>query len=140
MRLATEGLGILSKNPTSLLGLKPYAYPPFYHILGFFLYKIFNSQLVFFLLPPFLGMLSVLVFYKIAWEIFEKKREAILSAFLFSMVPSFVARTSVFIPESLGILLFTIILYLLIKYAKSMPGYSDIDNFSLGGFFKIFKG
>ena len=140
MRLATEGLGILSKNPTSLLGLKPYAYPPFYHILGFFLYKIFNSQLVFFLLPPFLGMLSVLVFYKIAWEIFEKKREAILSAFLFSMVPSFVARTSVFIPESLGILLFTIILYLLIKYAKSMPGYPDIDNFSLGGFFKIFKG
>lgn len=140
MRLATKGLGILSKDPTSLLGLKPYAYPPFYHILGLFLYKIFNSQLLFFLLPPVLGILTVLVFYKIAWEIFENKREAVFSAFLFSLVPSFVARTSVFIPESLGILLFTIILYLLIKYAKSMPGYSDIDNFSLRGFLKIFKG
>lgn len=140
MRLATKGIGILSKNPTSLLGLKPYAYPPLYHILGLLMYKIFNSQLVFFILPPLLAILTILIFYKIAWEIFENERDSILSAFLFSIVPSFVARTSVFIPESLGILLFTIILYLLIKYVKSIPGYSDIDNFSLGRFFKVFKG
>jgi len=140
MRLATEGLGILSKNPTSLLGLKPYAYPPLYHILGLFLYKIFNSSLVFFVLPPILGILSILIFYKISVEIFEDERKSILATFLFSMAPSFVTRTSVFIPESLGLLLFTSILYLIIKYAKSMPGYPDLDNFTLGGFFNIFKG
>jgi len=140
MRLATEGLGILSKDPASLLGLKPYAYPPLYHIIGFFLYKIFNSQLIFFILPPILGILSILIFYKIAWEIFEDWEKSILATFLFSMVPSFATRTSVFIPESMGILLFITILYFIVKYAKSMPGYPDIDNFSLGGFFNIFKG
>jgi len=140
MRLTTEGLGILSKDLVSLLGLKPYAYPPLYHIIGFLLYKIFNSQLIFFILPPILGVLSILIFYKIAWEVFEDWEKSILATFLFSLVPSFATRTSVFIPESMGILLFITIVYFIVKYAKSMPGYPDIDNFSLGGFFNIFKG
>ncbi|RJS49737.1 MAG: hypothetical protein CIT03_00970 [Methanobacterium sp.] len=140
MRMVEEGFGIISNDPRSLTGLASYGYPPLYHIIGTVLYQIFQTDLVFFLLPPVLGVLSIGVFYKLAQEIFNNQKAALLSTLLFAFIPSFVTRTSVFIPESLGILLSVGILFLVVKYIKSIPGYHNLDNFALKGFLKIFKG
>ncbi|MCG2827623.1 prenyltransferase/squalene oxidase repeat-containing protein [Methanothermobacter sp. K4] len=140
MRIVSDGPGIIARDIPSLMGLKAYGYPPLYHMLGAALYMLFRTELVFFLLGPVLGTLAVLVMYRVATEIFSNEDTALLSAFLFSMVPSFVTRTSIFIPESLGLLLTTGILYMTIRYIKTVPGYPDIDKFELGGFLNIFRG
>ncbi len=140
MRISEQGFGVISSSPLSLMGLSSYGYPPFYHIIGTLLYEIFHSQLVFFILPPILGVASVFVFYKLSQELFEDEKAELLSTLLFAFVPAFVTRTSVFIPESMGILLFISIAYFLVKYIKSVPGYENLDNFSLNGMFKIFSG
>jgi len=140
MRMVHEGPGIMGHDITSLMGLKAYSYPPLFHLMGYGLYLLFHSELVFFLTCPILGTVTVLVIYKVALEIFEREDVALLSAFLFSMVPSFVTRTSVFIPESMGLLLTSGILYMLVKYIKTVPGYPDIDKFELRGFINLFRG
>lgn len=140
MRIAREGLGIIGHDIPSLMGLKAYAYPPLFHVMGYGLYLLFRSEVVFFFISPLLGTATVLVIYKVARETFEREEVALLSAFLFSMVPSFVARTSVFIPESMGLLLTSGILYMLVKYLKTTPGYPDIDKFELKAFSNLFRG
>ncbi|HSO25707.1 MAG TPA: glycosyltransferase family 39 protein, partial [Methanobacteriaceae archaeon] len=129
MRISEQGFGVISSSPLSLMGLSSYGYPPFYHIIGTLLYETFHSQLVFFILPPILGVASVFVFYKLSQELFDNTNAELLSTLLFAFVPAFVTRTSVFIPESLGILLFISIAYFLVKYIKSVPGYENLDNF-----------
>jgi 4-amino-4-deoxy-L-arabinose transferase-like glycosyltransferase len=111
LRLSEQGLGMISADPASLMGLKDYAYPPLYHIIGTLLYNATHSELIFFIIPPILGVATIFVFYKIAQELFENGKTVILSTLLFAFVPAFVTRTSVFIPESLGLLLFTSIIY-----------------------------
>jgi hypothetical protein len=140
MRISEQGFGIISHNPLSLMGLSSYGYPPLYHIIGTILYETFHSQLVFFILPPILGVASVFVFYKLAQELFDDKNVELLATLLFAFVPAFIVRTSVFIPESLGILLFISMAYFLVKYIKSVPGYENLDNFALKDFIKIFSG
>lgn len=140
MRISEQGFGVISSSPLSLMGLSSYGYPPFYHIIGTLLYETFHSQLVFFILPPILGVASVFVFYKLSQELFDNKNAELLSTLLFAFVPAFVTRTSVFIPESLGILLFISIAYFLVKYIKSVPGYENLDNFALRDILKIFSG
>ena len=140
MRISEQGFGVISSSPLSLMGLSSYGYPPFYHIIGTLLYETFHSQLVFFILPPILGVASVFVFYKLSQELFDNTNAELLSTLLFAFVPAFVTRTSVFIPESLGILLFISIAYFLVKYIKSVPGYENLDNFALKDMLKIFSG
>jgi hypothetical protein len=140
LRLSEQGLGMISSDPASLMGLKDYAYPPLYHIIGTLLYNATHSELIFFIIPPILGVATIFVFYKIAQELFENGKTVILSTLLFAFVPAFVTRTSVFIPESLGLLLFTSIIYFIIKYVKSIPNWDNINNFALKGFLNIFKG
>ena len=140
MRISEQGFGIISHNPLSLMGLSSYGYPPLYHIIGTILYEAFHSQLVFFILPPILGVASVFVFYKLAHELFDNKNVELIATLLFAFVPAFIVRTSVFIPESLGILLFISMAYFLVKYIKSVPGYENLDNFALKDFIKIFSG
>ncbi len=140
MRISEQGFGVISSSPLSLMGLSSYGYPPFYHIIGTLLYETFHSQLVFFILPPILGVASVFVFYKLSQELFDNTNAELLSTLLFAFVPAFVTRTSVFIPESLGILLFISIAYFLVKYIKSVPGYENLDNFALKNMLKIFSG
>lgn len=140
LRLSEQGLGIIPTNLSSLMGLESYAYPPLYHIIGTLLYNTFHTNLVFFILPPILGVATTIVFYKMAQELFENKQTVLLATLLFAFVPSFVTRTAVFIPESLGIFLFVSVLYFIVKYVKSIPGWENIDNFALKGFLNIFKG
>ncbi|MCK9152171.1 glycosyltransferase family 39 protein [Methanobacterium alcaliphilum] len=140
MRIVDQGFGIISNDPLSWMGLSSYGYPPLYHILGTLLYQLFHTPWVFFVLPALLGVGSILVFYKISQEIYDETKIALLSTLLFAFVPSFVTRTAVFIPESLGLFLFTCILYFIIKYIKSIPGYENLENLSMKGFLKIFKG
>ncbi|MDP3035588.1 MAG: glycosyltransferase family 39 protein [Methanobacteriaceae archaeon] len=140
IRITEQGFGVISHNPLSLMGLSSYGYPPLYHIIGTILYEAFHSQLVFFILPPLLGVASVFVFYKLSHELFDNKNAELLSTLLFAFVPAFIVRTSVFIPESLGILLFISMAYFLVKYIKSIPGYENLDNFALKNFLKIFSG
>ncbi|MDI9618106.1 STT3 domain-containing protein [Methanothermobacter sp.] len=140
MRIVSQGPTIIGHDIPSLMGLKAYGYPPLYHMIGAALYMLFKTELVFFLLGPLLGTLAVIVMYMVANEVFSNEEIALLSAFLFSMVPSFVTRTSIFIPESMGLLLTTGILYMIIKYIKTVPGYPDIDKFELGGFLNLFRG
>jgi hypothetical protein len=140
MKISEQGFGVISSSPLSLMGLSSYGYPPFYHIIGTFLYETFHSQLIFFILPPILGVASVFVFYKLSQELFDNSNAELLSTLLFAFVPAFVTRTSVFIPESLGILLFISIAYFLVKYIKSVPGYENLDNFALRDMLKIFSG
>ncbi len=140
MRIVNEGFGIISTDPVSLMGLYPYSYPPLYHIIGAALYKLFNIELIFFIIPTIFGVAAVYVFYKTAYELFLDEKAALLSALLFAFVPSFVTRTSVFIPETMGIFLFTCLLYIGVKYIKSIPNYENIDNFEGRKLIKIFKG
>ncbi len=140
MRIVTEGPGIVSHDIPSLMGLKAYAYPPLFHLIASALYTVSRSDAVFFLLPAFFGTAAVLVIYMISLEISGNHEQSLLSALLFSMTPSFVTRTSTFMPESLGILLFTGILWMIVRYIKTVPGYPDINNFELGGFLNLFKG
>lgn len=140
LRIINQGFGVISSDPLSLMGLSSYGYPPLYHIIGTLLYEIFRSQLVFFILPPLLGVASVFVFYKLSHEIFDDRNSELLSTLLFAFVPAFVTRTSVFIPESLGILLFISIVYFVTKYIKSLSGFENLDNFSLNNLLNIFTG
>ncbi len=140
MRIVEEGFGIISRDPITLMGLESYSYPPLYHIIATILYNIFQSDLVFFLWPPLLGVFTIYVFYHLSQQIFMDKRISLLSTLLFAFAPSFLTRTSVFIPESLGMLLLVSILFLIVKYVKSIPGYENLDTFALKGFWNIFKG
>ncbi|MGB9837880.1 hypothetical protein [Methanothermobacter sp.] len=140
MRIFREGPGIIAHDIPSLMGLKAYAYPPLFHLIGSGLYMIFQSDIVFFLIGPLFGTAAVIVIYRVALEISGNKETALLSAFLFSMVPSFITRTSIFIPESMGILLTSGILYMIVRYLKTIPGYPDIDKFELKGFLNLFRG
>lgn len=140
MRISEQGFGVISSSPLSLMGLSSYGYPPFYHIIGTFLYDTLHTQLIFFLLPPILGVASVFVFYKLSQELFDNRNAELLSTLLFAFVPAFVTRSSVFIPESLGMLLFISMSYFLVKYIKSVPGYENLENFVLMDLLKIFNG
>lgn len=140
IRLANEGLGILSWNLKSITGISQYGYPVLFHLLSLAIYKIFQTKLVFFLIPPVLSIFTIFIFYKMACEIFNNKKIGLASTFLFAFAPSYFVRTSIFIPESLGLFFFISILYLLVKYIKSIEGHENLKNFELRNFFKIFTG
>ncbi len=117
LRLVNEGYGIISTNILSLLGLKAYSYPPMFHIIGSLLYRLFPSDYTFFIFPAILGTLTIYVFYLVSKEMLDENT-ALLSTLLFAFAPNLLYRTSLYIPENLGLLLFTISLLLFVKYLK----------------------
>ncbi|WP_206205415.1 glycosyltransferase family 39 protein [Thermococcus sp. MV5] len=119
LRIVNNGIGVLSKDVSSLLGLKAYSYPPLFHVIGAFLYSIFKTDYVFFILPAIYGVLSLVAFYYLSREILEDEKKVFLATLLVGFAPNFVYRTSLYIPENLGILLFVIGLWLLVRFFKT---------------------
>lgn len=124
LRIVNNGIGVLSRDIGSLLGLKAYSYPPLFHVIGAFFYGILKSDYVFFILPIVYGTLSIVAFYYLSGEILEDERKAFLATLLVGFAPNFLYRTSLYIPENLGILFFIIGMWLLVRFLKTQrPNY-----------------
>ncbi len=80
------------------------------------------------------------MFYKLSQELFDKSSTVLISTFLFTVTPSILTRTSVFIPESMGIFLFISICYFIVKYVKTIPNYDELSKFKFDDYFNIFHG
>ncbi len=117
LRLVHEGYGIISTNIFSLLGLKAYSYPPMFHIIGSLLYRMFPSNYVFYVFPAVCGVLTIYIYYRVSKELLDEKT-ALLATTLFAFAPNLLYRTSLYIPENLGLFFFTISLLLFIRYLK----------------------
>ncbi|NJE62226.1 glycosyltransferase family 39 protein [Thermococcus sp. 21S7] len=119
LRIVHYGLGSISKDIPSLLGLRAYSYPPMFHIIGAAFYKIFPSDYLFFVLPAVYGTLAVLGFYLAFKELMEDKKRALLAVTLLAFAPNFIYRTSLYIPENLGLFLFSLSMLFGIRLLKS---------------------
>ncbi|WP_367884426.1 hypothetical protein [Thermococcus sp. JCM 11816] len=104
LRIAEGGIGgAVSRDLPSLLGLRAYSYPPLFHIVGAFLYRIFHSDYFFLVIPAVYGTFAVLGFYFAYKELFEDERKALLATLLLAFAPpNFIYRTSLYIPENMG--------------------------------------
>lgn len=74
LRIAEGGIGAVSRDLPSLLGLRAYSYPPLFHIVGAFLYRIFHSDYFFLAIPAVYGTFAVLGFYFAYKELFEDEK------------------------------------------------------------------
>lgn len=119
LRLVERGMSAISKDIPSLLGLKAYSYPPLFHILGAIVYKLFPSDYVFFILPAIYGTIAVFGFYLAFKELVEDGKRALLATALLAFAPNFIYRTSLYIPENLGLVMFSFGLLFLIKLLKT---------------------
>ncbi|ALV61904.1 Integral membrane protein 1 [Thermococcus sp. 2319x1] len=119
LRIANSGIGVLSRDLGSLLGLKAYSYPPLFHVIGALFYGIFKSDFVFFVLPAVYGVLSLIAFYYLSKEILGEENKAFLATLLVGFAPNFLYRTSLYIPENLGVFLFISGLWLIVRFLKT---------------------
>ena len=119
LRIVNNGIGVLSKDLGSLLGLKAYSYPPLFHVIGALFYGIFKTDYIFFILPAIYGTLSFVAFYYLSKEILEDEKKAFLATLLVGFAPNFLYRTSLYIPENLGILFFIVGMWLLVRFLKT---------------------
>ncbi|ACJ15795.1 Hypothetical membrane-bound dolichyl-phosphate-mannose-protein mannosyltransferase [Thermococcus onnurineus NA1] len=119
LRLAEQGLSAISKDIPSLLGLRAYSYPPLFHIIGAAVYKLFPSDYIFFILPPIYGTIAVFGFYLAFKELMEDRKRALLATALLAFAPNFIYRTGLYIPENLGLAMFSFSLLFLIKFLKT---------------------
>ncbi|MDI3474463.1 MAG: hypothetical protein PWQ79_1931 [Thermococcaceae archaeon] len=118
LRIVDGGLGILSRDIPSLLGLRAYSYPPLFHVAGAFLYRLFHSEYFFFVIPAVYGTLAVLGFYFAYRELFEDDRKVLLAVSLLAFAPNFIYRTSLYIPENMGLLFFSLSMLLGLRFLK----------------------
>ena len=140
LRIINDGFSTLSSDPLSLMGIKSYGYPPLFHIISSLTYKIWPNEIIFYIIPPIFGVFATLMFYKLSQELFEDSTTVLISTFLFTVTPSILTRTSVFIPESMGIFLFISICYFIAKYIKTIPSYNKLSTFKLNNYLNILKG
>ena len=119
LRIVNNGIGVLSKDLGSLLGLKAYSYPPLFHVIGALFYGIFETDYIFFILPAIYGTLSFVAFYYLSKEILEDEKKAFLATLLVGFAPNFLYRTSLYIPENLGVLFFIVGMWLLVRFLKT---------------------
>nr|WP_245250324.1 glycosyltransferase family 39 protein [Thermococcus stetteri] len=118
LRIVNEGVGSISHDLPSLLGLRAYSYPPLFHIVSAFLYRIFPSEYFFFVIPAVYGTLAVLGFYFAYKELLEDEKKALLATLLLAFAPNFVYRTSMYIPENMGLLLFSLSMLFGVRFLK----------------------
>ena len=124
LRIVNQGIGSVPRDILSLIGLKAYSYPPMFHIIGAAFYKVFPSDYLFFILPALYGTLAVLGFYLAFKELTEDRKRALLATTFLAFAPNFIYRTSLYIPENLGLFLFSVSLMFFIKFLKSRkPSY-----------------
>lgn len=118
LRIVQGGMGVISRDIPSLLGLRAYSYPPMFHVIGAFFYKIFPSDYLFFILPAAYGTLAVVGFYFAFKELFEDGRKALLATLLLAFAPNFIYRTSLYIPENLGLFFFSLSMFFGLRFLK----------------------
>ena len=119
LRIVHGGIGVISKDIPSLLGLRAYSYPPLFHIIGAFFYKLFPSNYLFFILPAVYGTIAVLGFYLAFKELMEDWKKAFLATLFLAFAPNFIYRTSLYIPENLGLVFFSLSLFFGIRFLKT---------------------
>ena len=119
LRLVHNGIGSISRDIPSLLGLKAYSYPPLFHIIGATIYRLFPSNYVFFVLPAVYGTVAVFGFYLVFKELTGKESSALIATTFLAFAPNFIYRTSLYIPENLGLVLFSFSMLFLIRFLKS---------------------
>ena len=119
LRIVHGGIGVISKDIPSLLGLRAYSYPPLFHIVGAFFYRLFPSDYLFFILPAIYGTLAVTGFYFAFRELLEDEKKALIATAFLAFAPNFVYRTSLYIPENLGLVFFSVSLFLGLRFLKS---------------------
>ena len=118
LRIVHGGIGVISKDIPSLLGLRAYSYPPLFHIVGAFFYRLFPSDYLFFILPAIYGTLAVIGFYFAFRELLEDDKKALIATAFLAFAPNFVYRTSLYIPENLGLVFFSVSLFLGLRFLK----------------------
>ncbi|GAB6102428.1 glycosyltransferase family 39 protein [Thermococcus atlanticus] len=118
LRLVREGLGSVSHDILSLLGLRAYSYPPMFHIIGALVYRAFPSNYVFLILPAVYGTIAVFGFYLLFNELIQDRRKAFLATVFLAFAPNFIYRTSLFIPENLGLVLFSFSMLFLVRFLR----------------------
>ncbi len=117
LRIAENG-ALLSTDPMSLVGLKAYSYPPGFHALMAFFMLFLPPLIASHALVALIGAVTSLIVFIIARDVFGDEKIALFSAFFFASSPIHIFRTSMPIPESFGVLLFTVALMFLIRYLK----------------------
>ncbi len=118
LKLVRDGLSSVSHDILSLLGLRAYSYPPMFHIIGAIVYRIFPSDYVFLILPAVYGTIAVFGFYLLFNELIQDKKKAFLATILLAFAPNFVYRTSLFIPENLGLVLFSFSMLFMVRFLR----------------------
>ena len=101
---------LFEKTISQILGLEPYSYPPLFHIIS--KYLSINTQFLAIIFSSFIGTITTAILFLSFKKVFGT-RNAIISAILVSFSPNFLYKTSLFIPENLGLLFFSLFLYFL---------------------------
>lgn len=101
---------------------------PFINFFGLVTYRILGLNLIEIVnwMPIFISISSLLFLYLITLKIYNSKRIALISVYLFALVYSFVDYHSLFIKETIGFILFSGAIYCYIL-AKS----TNIRNYSI---------
>ncbi len=135
LRLVHNGIGSISRDLPSLLGLKAYSYPPLFHIIGAMVYRLFPSNYVFFVLPAVYGTIAVFGFYLVFRELTGRRSSTIIATIFLAFAPNFIYRTSLYIPENLGLVLFSFSMLFLIRFLRSKR---PIDFIVLAAVFSVY--
>ena len=104
---------LYARDVKIVFGIEAYSYPPLFHALM----KVMNvtSEVYAIFVSCILGTLSTFFYNLFFKEIGRSDELATVSSFLLSFTPSFLYRSSCFIPENLGLLFFSITLFLLAR-------------------------
>ena len=96
------------KDVSFLIGIDPYSYPVIFYLVAKFLKDAIGIDTYdLWFLPAIFGTFVAIIFYIFLKKLFNE-RIAIVSSLLVASLPSLIYRTSIIIPESFGIFLFTV--------------------------------
>ncbi|MFQ6089761.1 MAG: glycosyltransferase family 39 protein, partial [Candidatus Methanofastidiosia archaeon] len=113
-----EKKSLLSYDLLSLIGLRAYSYPAGFHLLLALFLAFLNDRVACQVVPALSGTLSVLLVFYLAKELFSDERISLGAAFLLSTSPSHIYRSSLCIPESVGILFYISSIFFAARFLK----------------------
>lgn len=119
LRILEQGFSFFPSDILSILGFRPYSYPLGFHTIMAGLFKYIPQRYVIWFFPALLGTISAILVYFVAQEVFEDKDISLVAALFFSMVPSFIFRSAVIIPENMGILFFLAVMLFSFRFVKT---------------------
>lgn len=101
---------LFEKTVSQILGLEPYSYPPLFHIISKSIGVTTQFSAIIF--SSIIGIVTTVILFLSFKKVFGT-RNAIISIIFLSFSPNFLYKTSLFIPENLGLLFFSLFLYFL---------------------------